>query len=125
MGEETGDLGETPEVKRIFEMMDELFLEVRVDGNCARVPLEFRPQKTEVSMKEGDDAIMGSFNNVRRQLRPLVCRLAELDPDFFNARLKIFLLEWPERHREENLILFWSLKFCIEVQADFLSFKQS
>ncbi len=86
-----------------------------------RVPSELRPEKTELSMREGQDVFFTSLNLVREQLREQVSRLAELDPQFFARRLEVFLAEWPERHKEVNLIFFWTFKFHIEAQVGYTS----
>lgn len=111
---------EGPEIKIIFELIDKLLLEVRMDGSYARVPPETRPTQKEVPFKEANEAILLSLDIIRLQLRSLVKQLARLDPEYFDARLTRFLEEWPQRHPGENLFFFWTFKFFIEAQIEMM-----
>jgi len=109
---------ENPAITKIFKIMDALFLEIRIDGNYMQVPRELRPSEKEISMAEADKAVMSSLAVIREELYLLVDQLAEIDPDFFGARLELFLDKWPDRHPEENLIFFQALKFYLEAHTE-------
>lgn len=111
---------ENPAITRILELIDALFMETSIDGNYFRIPQELRPLKKEISTREANDLILLSLDSVRGEIRLLVSQLAKIDPDFFDARLAIFLDEWPKHHSGENLLFFWTLKFYIEAQAEMI-----
>ena len=114
---------ENPAMARIFEMMEALLLEIQIDGNYIRVPRELRPSKKEVSANESNRAVLSSLNSVCEQLLFLTDWLAMIDPEFFDARLKIFLDEWPKRHSDKNPFFFWTLKFYIEAHVEMILIK--